>query len=85
MRKTVFHGTKGKFVQAVINDCDSAYMLGLGFVLSADDLKDDEVGSDREAFLRAELKKLGRKPGGRSSLETLEKQYAELSNDTDEV
>jgi len=46
----------------------------------AEDNKSGEQMSDRERFLRDEIEKLtGKKPGGRSTVETLEKQYAELS------
>jgi rubrerythrin len=39
-----------------------------------------EKGSKYEADLRAKIKALGGKPGGRSSIETLEKQLEELQN-----
>lgn len=42
-----------------------------------------ESGSDYEAILRAEITALGGKAGGRSSIKTLEKQLAELKNDSE--
>lgn len=42
-----------------------------------------EQGSDYEANLREEIKALGGKPGGRSSIETLEKQLKELKDGSD--
>lgn len=42
-----------------------------------------ETGSDYEAELREQIKALGGKAGGRSSIETLEKQLKELQNGTD--
>lgn len=42
-----------------------------------------EEGSDHEAELRAKIKALGGKAGGRSSIETLEKQLKELENGSD--
>lgn len=39
-----------------------------------------ETGSDHEADLREQIKALGGKPAGRSSIETLEKQLKELQN-----
>lgn len=40
----------------------------------------EEVGSDYEAELRAKIKALGGKAGGRSSIATLEKQLKELED-----
>ena len=47
----------------------------------SEEFKDLLTNADaRSAFLRDELEKLtGKKPGGRSTVETLEKQYTELS------
>ncbi|AUR83707.1 coil containing protein [Vibrio phage 1.039.O._10N.286.55.A2] len=42
-----------------------------------------ESGSDHEAELREQIKALGGKPAGRSSIETLEKQLKELQNGSD--
>lgn len=42
-----------------------------------------ESGSDYEAELRAKITALGGKAGGRSSIKTLEKQLAELQNDSE--
>jgi len=42
-----------------------------------------EQGSDYEAELREQIKALGGKAGGRSSIKTLEKQLKELKNGTD--
>ncbi len=42
-----------------------------------------ETGSDHEADLREQIKALGGKAGGRSSIETLEKQLEELKNGSD--
>jgi len=42
-----------------------------------------ESGSDYEKELRQKIKNLGGKPAGRSSLATLEAQYAELKNADD--
>ena len=42
-----------------------------------------EEGSEYEANLREQIKALGGKAGGRSSIETLEKQLKELQNGTD--
>ncbi|AUR83504.1 hypothetical protein NVP1036O_06 [Vibrio phage 1.036.O._10N.286.45.C3] len=42
-----------------------------------------ESGSDYEVELRDKIKALNGKPGGRSSIETLEKQLKELQNGSD--
>ncbi|AUR85653.1 coil containing protein [Vibrio phage 1.079.O._10N.286.45.E9] len=42
-----------------------------------------ESGSDYESELRDKIKALNGKPGGRSSIETLEKQLKELQNGSD--
>ena len=46
-------------------------------------LENPEQGSDHEADLREQIKALGGKAGGRSSIETLEKQLEELKNGSD--
>ena len=50
------------------------------FAIEAEFEEIPEQGSDHEAELREEIKALGGKPGGRSSIKTLEKQLKELQN-----
>jgi hypothetical protein len=56
-----------------------------GWFRSFDEMKGNlpESGSDYEAEIRAKIKSLGGKPAGRSSIETLEKQLAELESGDD--
>lgn len=56
-----------------------------GWFKSFEEMKESisEDGSDYEAELRAKIKALGGKAGGRSSIETLEKQLKELENGFD--
>lgn len=51
-----------------------------GWVSSFDELK-DASGDDYESELREKIKALNGKPGGRSSIATLEKQLKELQGD----
>ena len=53
------------------------------FALEAEFEVVQESGSEHEAELRKEIKALGGKAGGRSSIETLEKQLEGLKNGTD--
>ena len=46
-------------------------------------LETPEQGSDYESDLREQIKDLGGKAGGRSSIKTLEKQLKELQDGTD--
>ncbi len=50
------------------------------FAIEAEYKTIPEQGSEYEADLRAKIKELGGKPGGRSSIKTLEKQLEELKN-----
>ena len=52
-------------------------LIELGWSYS---LEVPEEGSDYEAELRAKIKALGKTPGGRSSITTLEKQLKELED-----
>lgn len=56
-----------------------------GWFRSFDAMKEsiEESGSDYESELREKIKSLGGKPAGRSSIETLEKQLAELESGDD--
>ncbi len=45
--------------------------------------KEPEEGSDYEAKLRADIKELGGKAGGRSNIATLEKQLKDLKDGSD--
>ena len=51
-----------------------------GWVSNFDELK-DASGDDYESELREKIKALNGKPGGRSSIATLEKQLKELQGD----
>ena len=53
------------------------------FAIEAEFEEIPEQGSDYETELREEIKALGKTPGGRSSIKTLEKQLKELKNGTD--
>lgn len=59
---------------------DDGWFLSLEDALAIESTSDPipEQGSDYEVKLRAEIKELGGTPGGRSSIETLEKQLASL-------
>ncbi len=49
-----------------------------GWVDSFNALRVDESGSDHERFLRDEIERItGKKPGGRCSIDTLEKMHAD--------
>lgn len=54
------------------------WCLNLDDALAIESTAVPESGSEYEADLRAKIKELGGKPGGRSSIETLENQLAEL-------
>lgn len=72
-------------IEAVNSDKLNDY-LAAGWVSDIEDLncieaefeEIEEEGSDYESELRSEIKALGGKPAGRSSIKTLEKQLAEL-------
>ena len=81
-RQTVFIGTKEEYHRAVICTASLDAFLGLGFVRNVSELKESESGSDYEKELRDKIKALGEKPGGRSSIDTLEKQLARLQDDS---
>tara|TARA_Y100001963_G_scaffold154367_1_gene242979 strand:+ start:3847 stop:4116 length:270 start_codon:yes stop_codon:yes gene_type:complete len=55
-------------------------LVDLGWSYS---LEVPEQGSDYETELRAQIKALGKTPGGRSSIATLEKQLKELQDDNE--
>lgn len=57
---------------------NDGWRLSLEDALAIDSEVIEESGSDYEAELRAKIKALNGKPGGRSSIETLENQLAEL-------
>lgn len=57
---------------------DDGWFLNLDDALAIESEIVQESGSDYEAELRAKIKDLGGKAGGRSSIETLENQLAEL-------
>lgn len=57
---------------------DDGWFLSLEDAMAIELVAIPESGSDYEAELRAKIKELGGKPGGRSSIETLESQLAEL-------
>lgn len=66
------------FTLKTINNDDASEYLSEGWVLSFDELEVSESGSDYEAELRLKIKALGGTPGGRSKIETLEKQLDDL-------
>lgn len=67
----------------VVPHAKAQVLLSEGWVKSFDELKnhgEDVDGGDRERFLRDEIERVtGKKPGPRSSIETLEAKYAELT------
>lgn len=83
-RITVFVGTREDAHQAVIVESSLEAFKGLGFVCSVDDLPVSESGSDREKLLREQIRSLGGRPGGRSSIDTLERQLERLQNDNNQ-
>lgn len=72
-------------VNYTIDYINPAYLndyLSSGWVKSFDELK-AEQGSDYESDLREQIKALGGKAGGRSSIATLEKQLEDLKGGAD--
>ncbi|MEL7287155.1 MAG: hypothetical protein AAGJ57_06640 [Pseudomonadota bacterium] len=71
----------------VVNNDDFYDYLANGWFASLEDAISIEgvleEGSDYEAELREKIKALGGKAGGRSSIETLEKQLKELEDGSD--
>lgn len=67
----------------VVPHAKAAVLLSEGWVKSFDELKNHNEtvdGGDRERFLRDEIERIsGKKPGPRSSIETLEAKYDELT------
>lgn len=76
--KSVSNKDFGRYIDsgwfAQLDDC---------FALEAEFEEIPEQGSDYESDLREQIKALGGKAGGRSSIKTLEKQLKELQDGTD--
>lgn len=65
--------------ESVVNDILKAMEIDLTHVIAETVAVDVSDEDDRETFLRNEILKItGKKPGGNSKLETLEKTYADL-------